>query len=191
MRIRKRLRRRFGLRLRRLRKQHELPSSSETTWTNVLITFYGYDDNTASDGGYGGADISYPGQGPQQHQIAHEGSGTYSDPITFAGAAKLIAPGTIIYVPGVQKYYIMEDDCAQCDIDAKSGKKHVDLWMGPNQSTGGNVMCCENALTGNVGSTIIVHPSPGHPVQTASLYTASCVQAGIAQNRQCASQQTG
>lgn len=51
----------------------------------MLITFYGYDDNTASDGGYGGADISYPGQGPQQHQIAHEGSGTYSDPITFAG----------------------------------------------------------------------------------------------------------
>jgi hypothetical protein len=41
----------------------------------------------------------------------------YSDPCTFATDADEIAPGTIIYVPSVKKYYIMEDECVECDGD--------------------------------------------------------------------------
>ena len=73
-------------------------------------TFYGARDNCPP-----GGDIAYP----QIHNEAG-GNGTYNNPITYAGAKKATEPGTIIYVEFLQKYFIMEDDCEECDNDWKS-----------------------------------------------------------------------
>ena len=50
------------------------------------------------------------------------GTGTYADPITYAGATKATPAGTIIYVHSdhVKRYFIMEDDVrrAPCELSA-------------------------------------------------------------------------
>jgi len=120
------------------------PSAGASTTQKAYLTFYGYWDNTPP-----GSAIAYP----QIHQTAG-GTGTYADPITFATDKSELAPGTIIYVPRVEKYFIMEDDCEECDADW-SGQGpdggpnmwHFDLWLG---GQGGNAMAaidCEDALT--------------------------------------------
>ncbi|HEX3640414.1 MAG TPA: serine/threonine-protein kinase, partial [Ktedonobacteraceae bacterium] len=83
------------------------PSSSQksTTTTNMTIYFGDWADNSPP-----GGSIAYP----QIHQTAG-GNGTYSDPITFAGSKNALSPGTIIYVSFLKKYFIMEDDCGDCD----------------------------------------------------------------------------
>ena len=120
------------------------PTAGASTTQQAYLTFYGYWDNTPP-----GSAIAYP----QIHQTAG-GTGTYADPITFATDKSELAPGTIIYVPRVEKYFIMEDDCGECDADW-SGQGpdggpnlwHFDLWLG---GQGGNAMAaidCEDALT--------------------------------------------
>src|SRR5262245_37696334 len=74
---------------------------------NVQVTSYGYNDNNDPLGNYGTAVIEYP----QIHDIATEDLGTYDQPVTFASDASEFAPGTIIYVPHLEKYFIMEDGC--------------------------------------------------------------------------------
>lgn len=56
---------------------------------------------------------------------AVETSGLYSDPCTFAADPRFIAPGTIIYVPVLSKYYIMEDVCGGCTVEYSSGQKRI------------------------------------------------------------------
>jgi len=92
-------------------------------------TSYGYNDN--DDGNYGTAQIAYP----QIHSIATEDLGTYSQPVTFATDQNEFAPGTIIYVPHLEKYFIMEDGCVECTSDWNNRIYHVDLWMGPSTRT--------------------------------------------------------
>ncbi|KAJ3034126.1 hypothetical protein HDV00_005447 [Rhizophlyctis rosea] len=165
-------------------------SSSGKTIDGVTVTFYGWEDNTnASGDGYGGNAIAHPGLGPKGHSGATEGSGAYDDPITFAAATSMFPAGTIIYVPKVKKYYIMEDDCTECKHDANNGKTHVDLWMGPSHSTGGKVMCCENVTDG--GNTIIVNPSSDLEVDTNSLYTSECAKRGLESDSSCATVNNG
>lgn len=99
------------------------PTGKEPTVPTRLmeVTFYGWPDNTPP-----GNTIAYP----DIHQTAG-GTGTYTDPITFATDAREIAPGTRIYVPYLQKYFIMEDDCTASDIEwSSSGSWHIDIWIG-------------------------------------------------------------
>ncbi|KAJ3281573.1 hypothetical protein HK104_011395 [Borealophlyctis nickersoniae] len=156
-------------------------SGSGQSMNNVLVTFYGFDDNTNTSGGFGGDNISYPGLGPKKHSRAKEGTGAFNDPITFASDPKKFAPGTIIYVPYVKKYYIMEDDCTECIHDSFP---HVDLWMGPNKDTNGAVMCCED-VSGSESATIIKNAGPGYPVNTNSLFTSACAARGKQEDDTC------
>ncbi len=56
-----------------------------------------------------------------------------NDPITFAGVKEREAPGTIIYIAKLRKYFVMEDDCEECKHDwEKKQKYHIDLWQGPD-----------------------------------------------------------
>jgi hypothetical protein len=104
------------------------------------FTFYGALDNCPP-----GGDIAYP----KLHKEAG-GTGTFADPITFAGAEKAMKPGTIIYAPQFMKYFIFEDSCEECEEDWKSKKKyHADLWMGPDTLGQGPLIACENTLTSN------------------------------------------
>lgn len=87
----------------------------------LKMTFYGWPDNAQR-----GDDIAYP----IKHQKAG-GTGTYDDPITVAVVTQSNggnwSPGTLMYVPSLQKYLIVEDECASCDKD------QIDVWMNSNQ----------------------------------------------------------
>ena len=152
-------------------------------WSHVYMTNYGFNDNSCqTESQHNCATIAYPGHGPKKHQEAIEGKGTYSDPITAAasgndsGTGELesqggatLKPGTIIYNPLTQKYYIMEDQCAECtadynckydDDEGHSSKNppsgcqknhyfHIDFWMGPtvSQEDPTNLNDCEDNTT--------------------------------------------
>ncbi len=106
----------------------------------VHLTFYGSKDNCPP-----GGDIQFP----HLHKLAG-GKGTFADPITFAGAKEAVAPGTIVYVHYLKKYFIMEDSCQECVENWKKDKRwHMDLWIGSDKVTPGDgLIACEDALTG-------------------------------------------
>ncbi|HEV2374172.1 MAG TPA: hypothetical protein VGS19_18700 [Streptosporangiaceae bacterium] len=142
------------------------PAFADTQTINVLVTSYGYNDNDDGMGHFGTAQIAYP----QIHTIATEDLGTYSQPVTFATDANEFAPGTIIYVPHLEKYFIMEDGCAECTTDWSNGTYHVDLWMGPDDGLQPEpaLADCEASITGNFD--IIVDPDPSLPVDTTPMF---------------------
>jgi hypothetical protein len=159
--------------------------SNCAVWQHVFMTNYGFNDNSCQvESQHDCGNIAYPGLGPKQHQVATEGAGTYDDPITAAAAGSnsggsnssqggaTLSPGTIIYNPLTQKYYIMEDQCAECsadysckyDDDEPKGTAgdppasgscstnqyiHIDFWMGPtvSQDDPTNLNNCEDNTT--------------------------------------------
>ena len=77
----------------------------------------------------------------------------------------------MIYVPFLQKYFIMEDDCGAAHGDWDRGKHHVDLWMGPqHESDKGELYGCEDKISRSA-INIIVDPSQDLPVDTTPLFT--------------------
>jgi len=136
--------------------------TAEKTVNNVEFTFYGAGDNCPP-----GGDIAYPGI----HQEAG-GTGTFTDPITFAGTTKAMKSGTKIYIASLKKYFVLEDDCEECDEDWP--KWHVDLWIGPLNATKG-ITDCEVALGNKYGKgTIIVYAASGKTVDTTPLWGTKC-----------------
>ncbi len=157
-----------------------------TTLSGVYITWYGFNDNSCQiESEHNCNTIAYPKSDgyPVLHDIATEGTGTYSDPSTFATAADdsgknaEFAPGTIIYVPEVRKYFIMEDQCYECGQEWSAQKSyHVDLWMGPSYgSNNDSLMSCEDQLT--LGEAyhgtgqIVINPPSNLAVDTTPLFT--------------------
>jgi hypothetical protein len=140
------------------------------TTLSVYATFYGWADNSPP-----GAAIAYPKSGgyPTIHETAG-GAGTYADPITFATDKSEFAVGTILYVPFIEKYAIMEDDCAECDSDWTTGHKwHIDLWMNSNgtESTS-SLVSCEDQWT-RASTSVEVNPPAGRVVATNPLFAPS------------------
>ena len=113
-----------------------------------------------------GGDIAYP----KIHKKAG-GKGTYSDPITFAGAEKSIAPGSIVYISKFKKYFIFDDECEECQEDWSSSKMyHLDLWMGPTYAVDG-VVDCENQLSDDkVSTTVTLNPASTLAVNTTAFF---------------------
>jgi 3D (Asp-Asp-Asp) domain-containing protein len=124
---------------------------------SVYVTFYGWADNSPP----GGA-IAYPKSDgyPTLHDAAG-GTGTYADPITFATDKSEFPVGTVLYVPFIEKYVMMEDDCVECDSDWTSGHKwHIDLWMNSNASeSSSSLASCEDRWTRNATSVEIAPPA--------------------------------
>ena len=86
-------------------------SSSVTDY----VTFYGWVDNSPP-----GRAIAHP----CIHNQAG-GTGTFSDPVTFAEHIDLHGPWCqIIYVPFLKKYFIHEDQCNPC---GGVPNNHIDL----------------------------------------------------------------
>ncbi len=140
---------------------------ASTTYT-MYCTSYGWLDNSPP-----GNAIAYP----QIHSGAG-GTGTYSDPVTFATDASELAPGTRVYVAYLKKYFIMEDDCAECDTDwSSSGKRHIDLWAGGNNNSGTALLNCEDSLTRS--ASVIVSPANNLTVDTTPLFNSSTKQCYI------------
>jgi hypothetical protein len=186
------------------------PTSGQpyTTWfgstpsytTAAWLTNYGYPDNTPPSAGIaaavsGGSNITFPNNvvGKGIHTLAG-GTGTYSDPITFATSSNEVWYGTEIYVPRFHKYFIGEDSCSECSSDMRGaspnnpdgtigpgpdggpGFIHFDLWVGGQNADWPNVILCEDANTlSNADGTpymdpIIVNPGPSEVVDTTPIY---------------------
>ncbi|GAA1961464.1 ricin-type beta-trefoil lectin domain protein [Catenulispora subtropica] len=151
-------------------------AAGSATTEQTFLTFYGWWDNTPP-----GGDISYP----QIHQTAG-GTGTYADPITLATDSSEQPPGTIVYVPRVAKYFIMEDGCDECSSDwtghgpnGGPGLRHLDLWLGGEGGDAFAAIECENALTDyNADGTptmepVIVNPPSNETVTSTPIFTTS------------------
>lgn len=126
----------------------------------MTVTFYAAHDNDPP----GSTDIEFP----QIHPTAG-GVGTWQDPLTFATDPRHLPPGTRVYEPRLQKYFIMEDSCASCITEWSSTREpHIDLWTGP--ATDSAVLDCEAALTPDGRIPIEIAPPPDRPVSTVPLY---------------------
>jgi 3D (Asp-Asp-Asp) domain-containing protein len=128
---------------------------------SVVVTFYGAADNDPP----GSTEIAHPNG---RHQEAG-GSGTYADPLSLAADPRAIQVGTRVYYPQLRKYFVMEDDCAQCITDWRSSRTpHIDLWTGDYQ--GSALLACENALTPDGLVPVELNPPPGRPVDPRPLF---------------------
>ena len=140
----------------------------------AFMTLYGYVDNSPP-----GTDIAHP-CGPRR---GAGGTGTYADPITFATDVHELAWCQVIYVPYMERYFIHEDECSQCDHDWK--KFHLyrfDMWAGGDaasrhQPEKGALLRCERTWTrGNSvkdpdNPTITVDPPSDLPVTNAPIFS--------------------
>merc|ERR1712228_146838 len=147
-----------------------------TQTVEAETTFYGARDNCPP-----GGDIAYP--------VIHSeagGNGTHSNPITYAGSKLAAEVGTIIYVEFLQKYFLMEDDCQECDQDWITRKKwHFDLWMGPDALTNGSALIeCEDYLTKSK-TNVIVNPPKNLTVNTKPLFNGNTLECWLPNPPKC------
>jgi hypothetical protein len=162
---------------------HRKPTSTPTnpastspgsTTGSYYVTLYGWPDNSPP----GGA-IAYPkgDRNPTLHDTAG-GTGTYADPVTYATDKAELPIGTRVYYAFLKKYFIMEDDCAECDQDwtghgpdGGPNFHHIDLWVGGQGGNDNKVLDCEDALTQQ--GTLIVDPPSDESVDTTPLFNSS------------------
>jgi 3D (Asp-Asp-Asp) domain-containing protein len=137
---------------------------------SVYATFYGWADNSPP----GGA-IAYPKSDgyPTVHETAG-GDGSYADPITFATDKSEFPVGTILYVPFIEKYVVMEDDCVECDSDWTSAHKwHIDLWMNSNGTENASSLAsCEDRWT-RTSTPVEIDPPTDRAVTPSPLFDPS------------------
>jgi len=124
-------------------------------------TFYGYPDNCPP--------------GASKHWF---GTGTYDNPIGLASAPSAISHGTMVYIERYKKYFVMDDECQECEEKwKKDGSWHFDLWLGPNHWAK-NIVGCENSI--DMGArTATINPASNLPVDTTPFYDAAndkCIQ---------------
>jgi hypothetical protein len=168
--------------------------------TFAYLTAYGYPDNTPPSAGIAfpaTSTTTFPNNstGTGIHTSA-SGTGTYSDPVTTADYTGMLPAGSEIYVPGDQKYYIVEDSCTECrsDItgsgtnddgtlgvgqDGGPGLVHFDRWVGGDGEDFADVVACEDQMTGQNQfggpqmTPIILNPPSDEPVNTNPIYDAA------------------
>jgi Putative Ig domain len=155
-------------------------TSSNSMNVRAFMTLYGYADNSPP-----GTDIAHP--------CIHEqagGTGTYQDPITFATDANELPWCTVIYVPYMERYFVHEDECSQCDQDWNDYHLYrFDMWAGGDsgslrQPEHRALLRCEStwtradSLTDPDNPTVIVDPPSDLPVVSTPIFSppASCWQ---------------
>ena len=150
-------------------------SAQASTTRDFLVTLYGWPDNSPP-----GDAIAYPESDGYDtiHNVA-SGTGTYADPITYATDQDELPVGTIVYYPYLHRYFIMEDDCTECDEDwTGSGPDggpnlyHIDLWIGGEGGNSNDVINCEDDLTQD-SESVIINPPSDEAVDTTPLFNSS------------------
>lgn len=144
-------------------------TAQASTSRNFLVTLYGWPDNSPP-----GNAIAYPKSdgNPTIHNVA-SGTGTYSDPVTFATDQDELPVGSIVYYPYLHRYFVNEDDCAECDSDwSDQGKYHIDLWINGQNGDSDDVINCEDDLT-QESEQVIINPPGNEPVDTTPLFNSS------------------
>ncbi|OCT53820.1 ricin B lectin [Cladophialophora carrionii] len=156
---------------------------------NVRLTFYSFVDNTDNLDGDCNANCDAGGtagnsvlamQCPGRSGLAG-GTGTQDSPITAASAGDglPVQPCGSFYVPYLQKWFIYEDFCTDCQADPP----HFDLFAGggPDNNFCPNICECENQLTPGGDTCIFTDISDGGSltVSGAALFDgSSCNFAG-------------
>lgn len=129
-----------------------------TTGDTGLITAYGWCDNDPP-----GDAISSSGR----YGKAVQGDGSYDNPSTCATDPSRIGFGTVIYLPHLKKYCVVEDTCAACQSDSGT---HVDLWIGINGSPDcGAESNCEDSVT-REHAQIYINAPDGLEVDTTPIF---------------------
>lgn len=130
------------------------------------ITFYGYPDNTPPNS----EEIAFPRSAG--HKTLHNraaGTGDWHDPITFAASGRFRERhpvGTRIYLPYLEKYFILEDICGCSRSD------WVDLWIGGKGYPKNVVLRQEEYLTrlsSAGGEDVVLRPAHDLPVDATPL----------------------
>ncbi len=151
--------------------QYTKSENGQQQTVKVWITYYGYDDNDDN------ADIAYSKSDgyPTLHNVATEGTGTYTDPVTFAAAdvdknSGLFPVGSLMYAPFLRKYFIMEDQCGDSDPTGCAQDPHADLFMGPSSySTWTPLKDCEdNSTQGDL--PVVINPAADLAVDTTPMF---------------------
>jgi hypothetical protein len=132
-------------------------TNAASTTRNMYVTLYGWPDN------------SPPGDGTAFGSGHAGGVGTYANPITFATDQHELRPGTKVYYPYLKRYFVMQDECVECDQDWRHHKWHIDLWVGGRGENAGKVVACEDALTQD-SAAVIINPPSNEPVVTTPLF---------------------
>src|SRR5437762_81716 len=102
------------------------------------VTLYGFVDNSPPSAIISNGRI---------HKTAG-GTGTFTDPVTFATDIHEFKPGTIFYYSFLKKYFVMEDTCTECSKDWSGGgngdnptprvhghQYRIDLWAGGDKNS--------------------------------------------------------
>jgi hypothetical protein len=131
-------------------------TAQASTTRTMYVTLYGWPDN------------SPPGDGTAFGSGHAGGAGTFAKPITFATDQHELKPGTKVYYPYLKRYFVMQDECVQCDRDWKRKKWHIDLWIGGKGENASKVIACEDSLTRS--GPVIVNPPSNEPVSTTPLF---------------------
>lgn len=135
------------------------------TITRDWISTYTYQSNGNGDN----ANIEYANDYgyPTVHNLA-DGTGTYSDPITFASQKDEFRPGQRIYIPVLHRYFMKEDWCSTC-YTRKDRKWQTDLWIGKVSRAQLNSTDPHDAINWWFRTAIIVNPPRGLKVNTGPL----------------------
>ena len=153
-----------------------LSCPTPTSTMSAKVTFYGYPDNDDGSGNFGTNLIAYHLQWQGQSRRTNSqgdpiagGTGTFADPITVAAGQgnSLLPPGTLVYVTGLKKYFLVEDICGNCTSN------WIDLWMESNAGSNANaVLQCESNWTGDVNQLkeIQINPPSGLVVDTTPFF---------------------
>lgn len=150
---------------------------------SAKVTFYSYPDNDSGSGTTGGTNViadALDWQGHSRHRNAQGqaiagGVGTFTDPITVAAVAgnTTYAPGTLIYLPGLKKYFLVEDSCRNCTSN------WIDLWMESNATNSAETVTqCEFAWTADVTQPkdVWLNPSSALQVDATSFFNVGANQ---------------
>src|SRR3989344_664545 len=134
-------------------------------FVEVYVTYYGWHDNDPP-----GNKIAYPKK--YYNEAIHDttgGTGTYTDPITFASDKDLFEVGTILYVPYIKKYIVMEDQCSTCEENWDNVKKHIDIWMSSDDDNEDELYDCQEYWTRSK-TKIEINPPKNREVNLAPLF---------------------
>ncbi|KAI8623403.1 hypothetical protein F5Y19DRAFT_492637 [Xylariaceae sp. FL1651] len=135
--------------------------------SGVKTTFYGVPDNNPA----GSDAIAFSCSSRGFHA---GGTGTFSDPVTFAAkTGSVYSQCEIIYAPYLKKYLRMEDICGAC-----STAQWIDVFTGNSQNGGSAQISCEFALTPNAQQSVIRSPATNLEVDTTPLWSSGTCNTG-------------
>jgi len=144
----------------------------------AYVTGYSYWDNTP----LGTVDISHP----SRHQFAG-GMGTFSNPITLAVGHQIIdgenildiPVGTVLYLPRLRKYAVVEDTCGDGpqpqDGPCHSGNNGLiwlDIYVDGISSGKAESDACMVTITG--AQPVVMEPGPNMSVVVGPVTEAGC-----------------